>query len=106
MISFELLEPWRAINQAQAEAFARELSAELSGGHPLFSVQVKAVAARQDRDDVLFLLESEAARCAVVHLTYANRPEKDSRWPRTKFFDSLEDWRVHRMQTDHDEFIA
>ena len=51
---------------------------------------MRAVARRQDCDDVLFVSVDEPPAVAVVHLTYANRPELDPRWPRTTFFDSMQ----------------
>jgi hypothetical protein len=62
---------------------------------------MRAVARRQDCDDVLFVSADEPKVVAVVHLTYAKRPESDPRWPTTTFFDSMEDWLERGMKQDH-----
>jgi hypothetical protein len=54
---------------------------------------MKAVARRQDCDDVLFVSTDNPPVVAVVHLTYANQPEQDPRWPETTVFESLADWK-------------
>jgi hypothetical protein len=57
--------------------FEIELARELSKGHPLYGVTLRAVARRGDRDDVLF--RTPANGFVVVHLTWrrAERPP----WP-------------------------
>jgi hypothetical protein len=42
---------------------------------------------------------------AVVHLTYASRPEQDPRWPEMTLFDSMQDWIERGMKADHDDFF-
>ena len=64
----------------------------------------QAVARRQDCDDVLFVSVDDPSLVAVVHLTYANRPELDPRWPGTTFFASIQDWMERGMRADHNDF--
>ena len=45
--------PW------EREHTERELARELTRGHPLFGVAVRALARRQDCDDVLFALDGQ-----------------------------------------------
>ena len=91
----EWLIPWHPIEDGRPDdPTAKELYAELCEGHILFGVQARPVARRQGCDDVLFELLDGSGRFAVVHLTYAQHPETDSRWPETS---------VHR---DWNEFLA
>ena len=101
----EFLEPWMPAGP-NAHRFEEELAAELGAGHPLKGRAMKAIAKRQDCDDVLFVSTDDPKVVAVVHLTYANRPESDPRWPQTTMFASIEDWMERGMQQDHDDFIA
>jgi hypothetical protein len=101
----EFLEPWCAVgaNSARLEA---ELRAELGPKHALYGRRMRAVAQRQDCDDVLFVSIDEPSLVAVVHLTYANRPEIDPLWPETHLFASMEDWMERGMKVDHADFVA
>lgn len=50
----EWLAPWYSIadDQAQVSGMERELTRELSAGHPLYGVPVRTLARREDCDDV------------------------------------------------------
>ena len=98
----ELKDPWGAPRDARA--LERELAAEVSPGHVLAGVDLKAIARRHDQDDVLFQLLDGSARVAVVHLTYAGRGSRE--WPRATLYPSLEVWRLERMLPDSEEFNA
>jgi hypothetical protein len=101
----ELLEPWLEVT-SEAPLLEKELAAELGPRHPLRGRIMRAVARRQDCDDVLFVSVDEPHVVAVVHLTYANRPEQDPRWPGTTFFDSMRDWMERGMRVDHQDFTT
>lgn len=101
----EFLEPWFAVT-SDALQLQNELTAELGKRHPLKGRDMRAVARRQDCDDVLFVSVDEPHVVAVVHLTYANRPELDPRWPGTTFFESMQDWIERGMKADHEDFTA
>jgi hypothetical protein len=101
----EFLEPWLAVT-SEALPLQRELSAELGPRHPLRGRDMRAVARRQDCDDVLFVTGDEPPVVAVVRLTYGNRPELDPRWPGTTFFESMQDWVERRMRADHENFTG
>ena len=66
----------------------------------------RAIARRQDCDDVLFVSVGEPLVVAVVHLTCANRREPDPRWPYATFFDSMQDWIERAMRPDHEDFTS
>jgi hypothetical protein len=97
-----LLDPWyRAVPGLESE-----LRNEVSEGHPLYGRKAISVARRQDSDDVLFLLLDHPSPLAVVHLTWTGRPERNSNWPQTTFYSSLQDWVERCMKPDHAEFDA
>jgi hypothetical protein len=100
----DLLEPW--MPAPDAHRLQEELASELGERHLLKGRQMKAIAVRQDCDDVLFVSVDAPMVVAVVHLTYANRPEADPRWPETTLFASIEDWVKRGMKRDHDDFTA
>jgi hypothetical protein len=69
----EILIPWRIVTDSlekRAELFSAELSSELFSKHALYGLIARAVAARIDRDDVLFEIEGGDMPLAVVHLTW------------------------------------
>ena len=101
----ESLEPWLPAG-AQAAQLERELRAELGPRHTLKGRDMRAVAMRQDCDDVLFVSADAPTTIAVVHLTYSNRPEQDPLNPETTLFDSMDDWSERGMKADHDDFFA
>ena len=85
-------EPWGAIdNAAVASAFESELQKELSAGHPLFGLPLRAVGRRWDCDDVLFAVDDGSERVAAVHLTWARGPEEPP-WPGSALYDDFADW--------------
>jgi hypothetical protein len=103
----EWLVPWRPIERSAAAALERELRRELAPGHPLFgrSDGAKALASRQDCDDVLFELR-DPPQFAVVHLTYTKAPPDKPPWPETEMFDDMKGFVERRMRADNDDFIA
>jgi len=102
-MDIEYQEPWNATGK-YADNLVKELEREVTEGHLLFQVEVRAIAQRTDSDDVLFRLPD--GRCAVVHLTWSGEPEGDSRWPDTRVFESWEAWSRTGMMVDHAEFIG
>jgi hypothetical protein len=96
----QFLEPWR---QA-VPGLESELRNEVSEGHPLFGRKAISVARRKDSDDVLFLLLDHPSPLAVVHLTWTGRSERNSTWPQTTFYTSLQDWVERCMKPDHDQY--
>jgi len=90
----EIRVPWLRLDQQdtklRAQQLATELKNELSPGHLLFKIDARAVATRIDRDDVLFEIEHEENRLAVVHLTW--RRESNPNWPTVKLFRGWDQW--------------
>lgn len=98
----DLLEPWYVPeNLARLET---QLANETPSGHVLEGMPVRALAQREDCDDVLFELLDGSQRVAVVHLTYAHNV--DRAWPRTHIFRNLSEWLEGPMRMDHSKFNA
>ena len=93
--------PWRAVVAGEGREQEAELKREVRDEHPLFGLDVEAIAKRDDSDDVLFKIVG-SPRVAVVHLTWRGEQEKDPRWPYAVVFGSLEDWVEKEMKPDHE----
>jgi len=104
-VSMEYLTPWYAVG-SNSLRLQTELAAEVGRDHPLYGLDMRAVAVRRDCDAVLFVSVDEPQIIAVVHLTWSGRPEREPRWPETIFFASIEDWIERGMIVDHADFCA
>ena len=102
----QLLRPWAIVDMQIANNCEAELRREVAPGHPIWGLEAKALAGRVDCDDVLFLLKTQTTAGAVVHLTWSGKIEKDTRWPTTEIYSSIEEWTEKRMKPDHEEYIA
>jgi hypothetical protein len=80
-------EPWEQV--AADNNLLAVLQTELGPGHILYGKDLVAIARRGDNDDVLFELKGGEFRYAIVHLTWAGRPEPDPRWPGTRLSNDL-----------------
>ena len=100
----QMLLPWKTLEgeDRRADLFSTRLKDDLPSAHRLHGLRVRAVAARVDRDDVLFEVEGGTVPLAVVHMTW--QKETDSRWPTTKFFQSWEEWSRDEMLPSHEEY--
>ncbi len=100
----EILLPWKTLEgeERRANLFSTRLKNDLPSAHRLQGLSVRALAARVDRDDVLFETEGGAGPLAVVHMTW--QKETDSRWPNTKIFQSWEEWSRDEMLPSHQEY--
>jgi hypothetical protein len=85
---FSFSEPWRALISGEADAILRELRTELSPGHTLHGVNLKAIAASRRADDVLF--QRDDGRVCQVHLTWRVSADQ-SPLPRHRMFSTLEE---------------
>ena len=85
-----------------ANRLSARLESELPEEHVLHGLNVRAVATRIDRDDVLFEIEGGQMLLAMVHMTW--RKERDPRWPQTKLFQSWEEWVRNQMLPAHEEY--
>jgi hypothetical protein len=102
-VNIDILKPWEALTGAEkSESFSAQLKTTLPEMHVLNGLKVTAVAARIDRDDVLFEVVGGETPLAVVHMTW--RKETDPRWPSTKLFRSWEHWVQEDMQPAHEDY--
>jgi hypothetical protein len=88
----KLKDGWTEVDQSFANSAQKELAAEVPSTHQLSGIQAKAVARKEDRDDVLFELQDGSKRVAVVHLTYSGKPEQNKDWPMATLYSSYEEW--------------
>lgn len=93
---------WHSVadDRGQVAGMERELSRELSAGHPLYGVPVCTLARRQDCDDVLFALNDGTGRVAAVHLTWTQTVPEPPPWPRTVLYSDLHAWLADEMRPD------
>jgi hypothetical protein len=85
-------EPWQPVADRERLLLEQELQRELGDGHRLAGLSLKIVARRDDRDDVLVVIDSGVV--AEVHLTWSGRREADPRWPTARIFGSMDEWRL------------
>lgn len=100
----QLTPPWQPLSDSRAEAFSLELMRELSPGHELYGIVARAIAARIDQDDALFELSGHEKHLAVVHLTWGERSEHNSKYPRVQFFAGWDDWIREKLIPDHEAY--
>ena len=103
------LEPWWCFCLGDSTIgwkLDEELRAELGKAHKLFPHRrvARAIAKRDDRDDVLFWLPKADKPFAVVHLTWAQHLEADPMWPKSSLFNSLMDFVERELIPTHREW--
>lgn len=98
--------PWCEVDPKNADNLSHELLREVGPQHVLFGKKARAVAVRQDCDDVLFAIEGVAPTYAVVHLTWIMKTETDPKFPSTDIYSSLEEWRRRCMDPDSEDWEA
>lgn len=76
-------ELWRVTHD---KVLALELKREIAKGHPLWGVDVIAIAIGGNGDDVLF--EIPNGKYAYVHLTWRKETKPD--WPHCEIFENFE----------------
>lgn len=97
----QCLPPWRRVPAHSGAALERELVREVSAArHSLHGCDCMAIARRDDRDDVLFIVDG--TRLAVVHLTWT--AETDPAWPSTAFVADVPTFVERHMTVDHEGF--
>lgn len=97
------LSPWRPTCLDEADKLEQELRREIGEKHLLAGRKAVAIGRNASRDDVLFALD-DSRECAVVHLTWTSRPERDPRWPATVIFESVDEWASTGMIHNHAEY--
>jgi hypothetical protein len=95
----DFLQPWENSGPGQANACLSELTRELSLGHPLYAVELKALGHSRAADDVLFATDD--GRVVEVHLTWSQRAERPP-WPTHRFYSTVDEWIEQVMLSEHD----
>lgn len=99
--SLSLQTPWHPVDPTTANSLETQLRRELPTGHSLKHLPTRAVARREDNDDVLFALHAD--RWAKVHLTWSQTTLPLIDYPTTVFYDSSTDVRA-RLRRDRNDF--
>ena len=86
----QLPKGWIPVSGESAATLEAELHRELPVGHQLHGRQLRAVARREDRDDVLFRSAPEGGAVFWVHLSWS--VESDPKWPSTDAYTNLDDF--------------
>ena len=95
------LVPWHPIfDGSPDDGTARELYGEVGPRHVLHGIRARAVAHRQDCDDVLFELLDGTERFAVVHLTFGRHPDQFPQYPSTEIYANWTEFVDRRMKPD------
>lgn len=104
MNEIEWLEPWSPIGETGV-TFYKELIHEINLNHPLYSICVRAIARREDCDDVLFELANSENKLAVVHLTWSKTKDFSGKYPKFKLYKDIADWIQNCMRVNNEEFM-
>lgn len=99
---FQFRVPWHRTDQSLHDELRRELSPQ----HQLYGVTARAVARRQDNDDVLFELFGNGAPAdfAVVHLTWSAQPDQFPSFPSTELYPTFAQWVADCMTLEADDW--
>jgi hypothetical protein len=92
---------WVAVSPEHASKLEAELRRELTRSHPLRGLDLRAIARRDGRDDVLFRAPGTDLTVYAVHLTW--NVETDPTWPHTIRYASLDDFCERWPLEDSDE---
>jgi hypothetical protein len=90
---------WQFVDEVSGRALETELRREVPPSHDLHGMQLRAIAQRVGRDDVLFV-QARADGAFVVHLTW--NVETDARWPWTIPFRDVEEFAARWSPEDDD----
>ena len=95
-----LPEGWFLAPDDMRRRLEAELRVEAAEGHPLYGETMVAIARCEGCDDVLFSIEGEHVRWAIVHLTWSGKPER-APWPRATVLKSFADARQDLIEHEH-----
>ena len=79
--------PWYETDQD----LTQQLRLEIASNHVLANKRVKTLARRGDNDDVLYRIDDDDLKYAIVHLTWKQSKHSGLEWPRTRLFKSLDE---------------
>ncbi|TCJ03060.1 hypothetical protein [Cytobacillus praedii] len=101
LLQKEFLEPWIP---ETSMIFFEELHKEISEKHVLYGADLEVIARREDKDEVLYQYKTNPQKYVQVHLTWKRDKEIDSRWPKTREFNSFDNWVNEVMLIDNKEY--
>jgi hypothetical protein len=102
-MAIEWLIPWHpVVSEDDERGLVAVLRRELGQAHVLYRESVRAIARRQDNDDVLFELTD--GRVAVVHLTWSESPSPFANFPWTTLYATIEEFAQKDMIPEHAEW--
>lgn len=82
---------WEYADSQKQQALQAEYQRELPTIHPLYGIDVSAVAYRECNDDILVRHTQETDRVSVVHLTWIMKKEF-ANFPRVDFTGSFQEF--------------
>src|SRR4051794_17144677 len=91
-MDLQLPEGWIPVDESESVELEAELRREGPASHRLHGQDVRAVARRKNRKDILFRSESDRRPVFWVHLTWTI--ESDAQWPSTEMYSTIEDFLV------------
>ena len=97
MNTFAWPNQWQEVTQEERIFLEQELSREIIPGHILFGLPIRAIARREDCDDVVFAIVG-SAQVAEAHLVYGGRASH-SDWPLSVLYQSLSEWQKKQVKT-------
>lgn len=97
----EYIEPWIS---EYSSTYLEELYKEISEDHLLYGIALNVVARRLDKDEVLFQFKENSNKYVQVHLTWKKDKEIDPKWPKSRVYNSFEDWATEVMLIDNKEY--
>ena len=90
-MNVQLPENWEPVTPELATLLEAELKREITHGHEVAGMDLRAVAKRGRRDEVLFASTDWPERHVfVIHLTWSR--ETDPKWPSTAPYDNVRDF--------------
>ncbi|MFD2206997.1 hypothetical protein [Kiloniella antarctica] len=99
---------WCFILEAAAfgQSLERQFRLELGSGHELFDTcqNYRAIAKREDCDDVLFFLPDATKPYALVHLTWGSKFSDSPTWPQFIQFNDLQEFNLRVLLPVYKEF--
>ena len=104
---YEFLEPWWSTDEQDAhfhETFLNQLKTEVAPGHIMYGLPVRMIGRDGGSDDTLFEILDGSGRLALVHLTWANGPERLP-WPGTSIYPNFGAFAAEEMIPKNRDYL-
>ncbi|MBK9071058.1 MAG: hypothetical protein IPL79_08665 [Myxococcales bacterium] len=86
---------WRVSSQwsiCSRKVLGLNSAPQLPKNHILSGMKLNKIATRIDSDDVLYLIDSNLPKIALIHLTYAK--ETEAAWPIAQIYENLDEFLI------------